>query len=140
MTYDILSLVKIEKRDDPDGRTWYAVDPDIVYPATIKRIQAVLKSSEIPQELVDPASPIEVDPRGVARLYLSDASRVPADAWKLALIPRGEFDQDSPALGDRAFALEVARRWFTQALHVQTGGNGSGMGIHILAKDKAYRL
>ncbi len=139
MSYDILSLVSIEERDDPERVVWYGVDPDIIYPATVKRIREVLASGEIPQELVDPSSPLEVDPRGVARLYLSDASRVPADAWQLALTPRGEFDEESPALSDRAFALEVARRWFTQALHVMAGGNGTGMGIHIL-KDERYRL
>lgn len=136
--YEIMSMVEQEKRADP-AQAWFAVHPAVVYPKTIERIQEVLANGGLPQELVENHAPEEVDPRGVARLYLSDARKVPAEGWGLALRDRSEFNyQDDPEkLDARAQALEVARRWFTQALH--TANDGKPIGVHIL-RDLRFRL
>lgn len=126
---DLKKLVDPENRDAGDDRTWFRCDPAVVYPEVIERIQEVIKSGELPQELVDNASPAEIDPRGVARMYLSRAKAVDAAGWKYALQAREKFTDPEKILL-RAEALEIARLWFTQALHVQVGGNGTPLGVH----------
>ncbi len=132
--FDAILLTAREERGD-EYET-FAVQPGEMYPATIKRILAVLDGSEFPHELVENHAPVDVDPRGVARLYLADARSVPAQAWGWALKARKKIT-DMGEIQARALALEVARRWFTQALHVQC--EGRPMRLHIL-KDEAYRL
>jgi hypothetical protein len=136
--YDIMSLVTREERPG-QGIAWYAVSPEEAYPATIARIREVLVSGEIPQELVEDYAALDVDPRGVARQYLGEARAVPEAGWKLALQERQGFDdtRQEMELAARRQALETARRWFTQALHVATGG--AAMGVHIL-RDVRFRL
>lgn len=135
MDYKILSLATPEKRDDDKGYNWYAVDPAVVYPETVKRILDVLQSGELPQELVDDKAPVEIDPRSVARQYLAEARSMPEKAWEWSLTDRTEF-KDPEQITARAAALELARRWFTQALHVAVGGS---LGVHIL-KDERFKL
>lgn len=128
--YEPLKLVENEKRDDE--RTWFAVDPDIAYPATIKRIQEAIAEGKIPQELVENFAAEEIDPRGVARRYLGEVNAMPSDGWALAVRPR-ESVQRSSDLALRARALEWVRLWLTQALHVAV--DGGPMGIHILRRE-----
>lgn len=128
LKFDAKLLTKPEKRPG-SGYSWFECNPEIIYPQVIARILEVLKSGEFPNELVDNNSDFDVDPRSVARLYLSDARKIPAEAWKYALQPRDKF-QDQEKIIMRAEALHLARLWFTQALHVQIGGNGTPMGVH----------
>lgn len=132
--FDALMLTTREERGD--GYETYAVLPSVMYPATIERILSLLDGGELPQELVENHAAVEVDPRGVARLYLADARAIPAQAWKWALQKREQFTAGGE-IQARAMALEVARRWFTQALHVQRAGKA--IRVHIL-RDEAYRL
>lgn len=130
--FNAMAFVEIENRKDE--RSWFAADPDLFYPATIKRIKEVLNKDVYPIELADPATRPEIDMRAAGRLIFTDAKNVSAKGWENALKPKGAFEQSKHAedLVMRAFALDVARRWFTQALHVQAGGDRTPMGLHIL--------
>lgn len=125
---DPLSLVNKEERAD-DGRTWYTCNPEIIYPAVIARIQEIISSGELPDELVDHKGNVEIDPRGIARTYASRAKALPLQSWDYALQARDKI-QDAQVLAIRAEALNLARLWFTQALHVSVGGNGTALGMH----------
>jgi hypothetical protein len=129
--FDAKSLVKIEERPRP-GHVWFACDPGIIYPAVIARIREVLKSGEFPNELVDLNTPPEADPRGVARTYLTIARTIQPEAFKWALQEHDRFysNYTDIEIVRRAQALELARLWFTQALHVQAGGDGTPIGVH----------
>lgn len=128
------------KSDRPDlvaqGYAPYEVDPATVYPATIARIQAVLESGELPQELIDTA-PIDprIAPAQGAQLLINEALKVKHEGWTNALLPRQQFTKKSE-IEARALALEVARRWFTRALHLAAG---QPVGLQIL-KDETYKL
>ena len=140
--FDAKSIVKPEDRQIPERSTggerpgfeytWFTCVPEIIYPAVIARIREVLKSGEFPNELVDLNSPAESDPRGVARTYLAQAKELPSEAWKWALQEHDRFYKNylSTEIAMRRQALDIARRWFTQALHVQHGGDGTPMGVH----------
>lgn len=136
--FDAKSLATIEDRPK-DEYTWYAVDPGIIYPATIERIVTVLTFNVYPEELNDPATHPQIDSRAAGRIILNAAAEIPAKGWTDALKPRDTFDnlKDAEAVKVRAAALDIARRWFTQALHVQEGGDGTPLGIHIL-ENKPY--
>ena len=128
MEYKPLNLCAPEERGD-DSYSWFSAEPGKIYPATIARIKEVLESGELPAELVDYNAPAEVDPRAAARLHLGEAKGVKPAAWESALTGK-------PGDPARAEALEVARRWFTQALHVAVN---KPLGLHIL-NDPAYKL
>jgi hypothetical protein len=133
LAFDALGLAQPEPRGD--DREWYAVDPGVIYPAAIERIRQVLATGETPDELTQYDCPPEVDPRSAGRLIVMDAQQVQVEAWGWALIPKGNLMPEQwPA---RAFALEVARRWFTQALHCAVR---KPLGLHILAGDGRYKL
>lgn len=138
-TYDILTLVEREERANDQGYQWYTIDPDVVYPATVVRMRAAIDGGEIaPAELVDPRTPPEIDPRGVARRYMAEAKGLPEDAWGVVLMTREQaFEHlDGERRKLRVKALDLARRWITQALHVAAGVS---IGIHVL-KDERYRV
>lgn len=119
-------------------RPWFTCDPEKIFPAVIARITQVLEDGEFPQELVDNNSQSEIDPRGVARQYLARAKKINPEAWQWALQDRGIFYKQEP-IKERAAALDLARLWFTQALHVQVGGDGTPLGIHWLNRP-AFRM
>lgn len=137
--YNAKSLTVPENRPKDANRSWFAVDPGDFYPATISRIQEVLVADVYPEELDDPATNYRIDSRSAGKIILNDAKRVSAESWRNALRPRSSFNdrKDAQVLAMRTFALDVARRWFTQALHVQVGGDGTPMGLHIL-ENKPY--
>lgn len=138
--YDAKSLTTDEDRPKDANRSWFAVDPDVIYPVTISRIQEVLAADVYPEELSDPATDPRIDSRSAGKIILNDAKRVSEEEWDNALKHRQSFDgiKDIRKIELRAFALDVARRWFTQALHVQVGGDRTPMGLHIL-ENKRYK-
>jgi len=117
--YDPMTLCSLEPRAGYDFK-WFAVEPAVMYPATIERVLDCL-DGEAPTELGDAAGSI-----------MGMASQVPPAAWDLALSPAPE---DKGLREVRAAALEVARLWFTQAMQVIHGT----LGIHI-TKNEDYRL
>lgn len=98
-----------------DGYVQAEVDPADLYPATIAHIRDRLATSSIPD--------------GALRQEYDAARRVPDAAWDAAL---------SPGAGnpDRADALEIARRWFTEVLHQAVG---RPMRLRI-TRDLTYKL
>ena len=130
--YRIQAYAMPENRPVEPDRQWFAFDPVEIYPATIQRIQQVLQTGEYPTELIQPGD----NPTSVAEFYLSEARGIDPDAWQYALTPRSQL-ADEFVLQSRARALELARRWFTQALHVLVG---APIGIHILKGDGSFRL
>jgi len=131
----VLKYAKVEKRPADRVYKWYAFEPGVIYPATVKRIREVIDSGEIPEELIDNRAMPGVDPRSVAMAYASQAKQLPNAFWEYALQDRGDFE-DPIVIAIRAEALTLARRWFTQALSVAVG---QAVGVHIL-KDERYRL
>ncbi len=114
MSYDVLKLCK--KKDD-----YFEVDPAVMFPATIKRIQEVL-AGEIPTELVSAGWTGHPLREPVATKFLDKAEAFPAEAWKL----------ESP---ERARVLDFAESWFKRALALKVG---RGIRIHI-SKNLDYR-
>lgn len=114
----------------------YEIAPADLYPATVARIQEALADGGVPEELIDPA-PIDprIAPAQAAQAYMSQAAAIPADGWRLALLPRSEVTKQAN-INLRAQALELARRWYTRALHMAVG---APLGLHILL-DEDYRL
>src|SRR3989337_2387695 len=110
----VLKYARVEKRPADKIYRWYAFEPHVIYPATVKRIREVLASGEIPEELVDNQAMPGVDPRSVAMAYASSAKQIPGSAWGDALVDRGDFE-DPLQIALRADALTLARRWVTQA-------------------------
>lgn len=137
MAYDVLKLAKKLDRSDA-GATWYEVKPAKVYPATVKRILEVMKEGILPKELLDysPSRDPMVSPGAGAMMYVRDARQINPEAWGWALKPREEFTK-AEEIGSRALALELARRWFTRALHMTM--EGEPIGIRI-TEDEKYRL
>lgn len=130
--YRIHAYAVPENRPADPGRQWFAFDPAEIYPATLQRIQHVLQTGEYPSELIQRGD----NPTGVAEAYLSEARAIDPDAWQVALVPRSEVS-DEAVLQTRARLLDLARRWFTQAIHVLVG---APIGIHILKGDGSFRL
>lgn len=117
-------LVSWTGEADADGRPWCVADPDQVYPATIAHIRAVLAGLAQPGPTV--------------AQYVARARQLPPEAWDLALAPRERFEpDDARALAIRGEALEVARQWFTEALHVSVGYGP--MALKLLSRP-AWRL
>jgi len=130
--YRIRAYAVPESRPADPSRQWFAFDPAEIYPATLQRIQGVLQTGEYPSELIQPGD----HPTSVAEFYLSEARLIDPDAWQYALTPRCQL-ADETMLQSRARLLELARRWFTQALHVAVD---APVGIHILKGDGSFRL
>lgn len=116
-----LDFVTLEERDDPNA-TWYAVDPDVVYPAALEYAQSLLEDgASVPMYLQQHVA-------GLRAADLSDS------AWDNALEPSEGLT--AKRREDRATVLEAARLIFTALLREQSGGP---VGVHILANDR-WRL
>lgn len=98
-----------------DGYVQVEVDPADMYPATIAHIRSRIASSSVPD--------------GALKQEYDAAKLVPESAWDMALVP----DAGNP---DRAAALEIARRWFTEVLHQAVG---APMRLRI-TRDLTYKL
>jgi hypothetical protein len=161
--FDVLQHVVIGDVT-PDGYRAVEVEPANLYPSTIRRIVAVLAQGQFPDELIDP-TPVTItssqglreriremvgrgqrvdidvmlsDPAVSARHYLAQARAVDPRAWDWALQDRRRWPRD-PQHAEvmmRARALEVARLWFTHALH---NAIEEPVMLHIL-KDDFYKL
>ncbi len=127
-------LAEPEKRADETYK-WFAVEPAVIYPRTIARIQECLKTGELPQELVQPAVDVGPDPRSVAFDYLSRARAIPYEAWAFATVSKERTPLDKQKM--RAEALNIARLWYTQALHV--ANDMQPIGLHIKS-DPDYKM
>lgn len=123
-------------------RTWYNVDPDVMYPAVIQYLAAnqpaLIELNKKPDaDLVTLALSGDKAAHFVlkARQTVGLLNQVSAEDWDLAMQPKQD---DTKFLdGDRrAAALEVARLFFTEALHQATAG---AIGVHIL-KAEHWRL
>lgn len=138
--YDVLAHADRYEHPKDTSVEWYSLAPDDIYPATISRIvDCIDRGERFPDELIDRDS---IEPDGVAAALMIEAQAVAPPAWDWALRPLSEWadPESTKALewhrAERAKALECARRWFTQALHVKVG---KPVGIKIL-KDERYRL
>jgi hypothetical protein len=118
--YDVMAYARREKREEDLGCEWYAFLPSEIYPATLARIYQARNEDEAPEELIDPKSPL---PKGIAEYYQNRARSFSDEAFELNT-------------EEREALLELARLWFTQALHVRVE---RPIGVHIL-KDDAYKL
>lgn len=134
-TYDVMAYARKTTVAGFPETDWYLVKPSEIYPATVARIVEAIQTPEVvPAELID-NSPTCLLPDGVARSYLTQAMMLPARAWDLTLLPVGLVpDEDRKP---RAQALELARHWFTEAIHNKIGRS---IGIVIDAEDGAYAL
>jgi len=103
-----------------EGATRFEVRPGKIYPAALVDLRNAVESGR------------SVD--GALLIYYNGAKRMPAEAWELALVPRGQVDESDVAT--RAVALELTRGWFTELLHRSINGP---MELHIL-KDENWRL
>jgi hypothetical protein len=111
--YDLITEDTTRTASDPDGRTWYDVDPDLVYPWTLARIAEALAGGTVPATIRD--------------LYLPRAQALPAEAWALAATPRSQVaEADLPA---RAEALDLVRLWAQELQHAAVGY--APRGVHI---------
>ncbi len=137
MAFDAKKMTKF-LRSDKDKREWYEVVPSKIYPATVERIKQVMKEGVLPKELLDHSLDRDpmVAPGTGAMMYVRDARQVNVSAWEWALQPRSDFTK-AEQIGARALALEIARRWFTRALHMQMKSEPIGI---VITKDENYRL
>ena len=60
--------------------------------------------------------------------------RLGKDVIRLAVILRDECPPEKRV--QRSWALDLVRRWYTQALHVACGGDGVGIGLHWLDEEE----
>jgi len=107
-------------RQPSGGRNWFQVDPDVVYPRTIRYIRQLVSG-----ELENPMC---------ISLYMAPIRALPASAWSLAGLAKGET-----APGDlkmRETALELVRLVFTAVLRDQVG---ESIGLRILKRER-WRL
>ena len=121
--YELITVDHDRTAEDAEGRTWYVVDPDEVYPWVIGRIAEALEGGPVPPTIRD--------------LYLERARALPAEAWALAATDRDLLDEADPAeLTQRREALTLTRAW---ALELHHGAIGYGpRGVHIV-KRPAWR-
>jgi hypothetical protein len=151
---DVRALVT--EVEDDDSTFDFIIDPDVMYPAMIEEILEVIESgdyrtavemmgdkavADLPED-----SPPQVkaavrswatDRSPIVRMYLPKAMTLPKDAWEAALAPASDA-MASEQREARAEALELARMWFTELLHVSI--EYKPMSIQILAGDYTYRL
>jgi len=100
----------------------FEADPDTIYPATIAHIRAQL-------QIEGWAAPEHL------RTHFEVAKGIADDVWEMALAAKTDVQPAHHA--SRAEALEVARRWFTAALHVSIGN--APMNFRI-TKNEKWRL
>ena len=141
--FDPTLYADIEERD---GFRYVTIDPHVMYPAMIERIQYVLHGGIFPGEIIQQRmvdGELEVSTSRTKRL-LNYAKSLPEDAWQDALTHRKnfrspvgyilpnkrpsldlytpEFRDDIKRLWNRGDALEVAQGWFLHALRIQIHG------------------
>ena len=111
MSYDVLKLCE-------DLGDHFEVDPGVMFPATLKRIQECLRG-EVPSELADPGFAGHPMREQTVLKFLEAAEAFPAEMWKKPIGP----------------ALDFAESWFKRALVLAVG---RGIRIHI-SKNLNYR-
>lgn len=116
---DLIPLDEARSASDFEGRAWYTIDPDVVYPWTLARIAEALQGGE--------TSPT------IRGSLLPRAARLPAEAWALAATDRDLLGDATPAqLAQRAEALDIIRLWATELHHAAIGY--APRGLHILRR------
>ena len=126
MSFNPLDLIEKEEQY-PANTIRRVVDPAVVYPATIARIQEVIAGSD-PVEIIDS----KLAPRkrySTAAEFLKEFEKIPAEAWTLAMTPRGnwpdtedlEKDSDKKTLALRARAIRLAWIYFKRATRSAVG-------------------
>ena len=118
MSFKVKELV-----EEKEG--YFEVDPAVMFPATIKRIQEVL-AGEAPTEIVSKdwkGSPYR-DP--VVDRFMREAESYDDEAWESALIPyHVVFEHERET---RAKVLAFVESWFNRALALE---EGKGIRVHI---------
>ena len=109
---------------DAEGRAWFTLDPDVVYPYVLARIAEALETG--------------VAPPAIREQLLPRARALPELAWAHAETPRDELPATiSPErLADRAAALDIVRLWALELQHAACGYVSRG--VHIV-KRPAWR-
>jgi hypothetical protein len=106
---------------EADGRPWFEVNADEMYPAMIEYILDLV------------AHPEKRSNTESERHYLNLASKVPHVAWANALAAEDPTELTPEDLHDRAVALEIARKFFTAKLREEIG---EMMGLRIAGSEK----
>ncbi len=142
MSYDVLKLCK-------DKGDYFEVDPAVMFPATIKRIQEVL-AGEMPTEIVSAGWTGHPLREPTTDKFLRQAEAFPADDWKLGLSPYREpidpgkdanekaiaaFEAEKARNAQRAQVMDFAESWFKRSLVLKVG---RGIRIHI-SKNLDYK-
>lgn len=133
--FDVLAYATPYNHPTSNEHSWYAFEPSAIYPVTIRRMQEAALSDSPPVELVETSEKGPND--GVARAYLAQVQALAsANALDRGLEEHGVYAEGTLEYVHRIQTLELARLWFTQALHVRIGGP---IGVKIL-NDKRYKL
>lgn len=121
--YELITVDHDRTAAEEEGRVWYSLDPDEVYPWTIQRIAKAIAGGPVPPTIRD--------------LYLERARSLSAEAWALAATDRDLLDDATEEqLDQRREALTLIRSW---ALELHHGAVGYGpRGVHIV-KRPAWR-
>jgi len=114
MSYDPLKLCQ-------DQGGYFEVDPAVMFPATLARIQEV-PAGETPAELVTPGWTGRPAREPVADKFVRQAEAFSQEAWSL----------ETP---ERAAVLDFAESWFKRALALRVG---KGIRLHI-SRNADYR-
>lgn len=118
--FDVFTIAKPEERADTGGYTWYAVEPETLYPQMCVYATAVIEADEF----------VEADYQGYkAALANIGVERVEALCCHLENVSAA----DRPV---RYFVLETLRQWFTRLLK---NSIGDPLGLRIL-KDERWKL
>lgn len=107
---DLLKLATREERSEYLGRACFAVARDKMYPAMLDYMQERIT-----------AYPRWQTPHGSLAQYYTQARTLPAEAYQLALDSDGPGGLTDEQQALRRTALEGARLWFTQLLHLSVG-------------------
>lgn len=133
--FDVLKYATPYNHPTSTEHSWYAFEPSQIYPATIRRMQEAALSDSLPLELVETSEKGPND--GVAKAYLAQVKALAsANTLEHGFIEHGVYASGTLEYVNRIVTLELARLWFTQALHVRIGGP---IGVKIL-NDKRYKL
>ena len=121
MFFNVMDYAKPTEADPGSDRITFIVDPNEMYPAMI----AFLK-----ERLDQPA------PTGYFRVLFAILTNIPDEIFAAALKPLDELDNEEARVL-RASVLEVARKAFTEMLHLAIGQQP--MHLRIL-KNETYKL
>lgn len=111
--YELITPDAERTAAEADGRTYYTLDPDVVYPWALERIAEALADGPVLPTIRD--------------LYLPRAQALPAGTWALAATPRDQVAEADLAV--RGEALELVRLWATELLHGAVGYQPIGLRI-----------